>query len=102
MRTRKYPCLFYLNEKENKHFLKQLSAAGLTKSEFLRELIMGANVQPKPPDEIMKTYRLVANIANNANQIAKVANVTGHIDSNKIDGLLLMVDKCWEQLKKIS
>ncbi len=102
MRTRKYPCLFYLSEKENKHFLKQLSISGLTKSELLRKLIMKVDIQPKPTVEIIETYRLVANIANNANQIAKVANTTGLIDPVKIDGLLLMVDKCWEQIKKIS
>ena len=61
---------------------------------------MKTDIQPKPTYEIIEIYRLVANIANNANQIAKVANTTGLIDPVKIDGLLLMVDKCWEQIKK--
>lgn len=101
MRKRKYACLFYLNEKENKHFSKQLAVTGLTKSEFLRKLIMGTDIQPKPPDELKETYRLVANLTNNANQIAKIANATGYVDPNKIDGLLVMVDKCWQLMKKI-
>ena len=102
MRERKYACLFYMNEKENKHFLNQLSASGITKSEFLRKLIMKTNIQPKPSEKINEIYRLVANIANNTNQIAKIANSTGQIDSKKINGLLIMVDKCWQMIKEIS
>lgn len=90
-----------LNEKEYRHLERQLAVTGLTKSEFLRKLIMGTDIQPKPPDELKETYRLVANLTNNANQIAKIANATGYVDPNKIDGLLVMVDKCWQLMKKI-
>lgn len=91
-----------MNEKENKHFEKQLAASGLTKSEFLRKLILKTNIQPKPSDEIHEIYRLTANIANNTNQIAKVANATGQINPEEIKGLLIMVNKCWQMIKEIS
>ena len=90
-----------LSNKEYRHFEKQLAVTGLTKSELFRKLIMGTDIQPKPPDELKETYRLVANLANNVNQIAKIANATGYIDPSKIDGLLVMVDKCWQLMKKI-
>lgn len=101
MRKRKYACLFYMDEKENRHFEKQLAVTGLKKSELLRRLVMGTNIQPKPSDDIIKIYRLVSTIANNANQIAKIANAIGYVDPKKIDGLLVMVDKCWQMMKRI-
>ena len=101
MRNRKYACLFYMNEKENKHFEKQLATSGLTKSKFLRKLIMKTNIQPKPSEKIHEIYRLTANIANNTNQVAKVANATGYINPEEIKGLLIMVDKCWQMIKEI-
>ena len=102
MRNRRNQVKVMLNEKEKAHLDKQLAVTGLTKSELLRNLINKTNIQPKPSDEVAEIYRLTSNLANNANQIAKIANATGYVDPKKIDGLLIMVDKCWESIKKIS
>ena len=102
MRIRTFQVKAMLNKKENAHLNKQLTITGLTKSNLLRSLIMKTNIQPAPSEKILETYRLVANLSNNANQIAKVANATGYIDSKNIDGLLVMVDKCWQSIKEIS
>ena len=91
-----------LNEKESKHLEKQIATSGLNKSEFLRKLIMKTNIQPKPSEEMHEIYRLTANIANNTNQIAKVANATGQINPKEIKGLQIMVNKCWQMIKEIS
>ena len=90
-----------LNQKEKAHFDKQLAVTGLKKSALLRRLIMGVDVQPKPTVEVIQIYRLVATISNNVNQMAKIANATGYVDPKKIDGLLIMVDKCWQLIKRI-
>ena len=91
-----------LNEKESKHLEKQIAASGLNKSEFLRDLIMKTEIHPKPSEEIHEILRLISNIANNTNQIAKVANTSGYINPKEIKGLLIMVDKCWFMIKEIS
>lgn len=101
MRNRKHACLFYMDEKENRHFEKQLAVTGLKKSELLRSLILKTNIQPKPSEDVIQIYRLVSTIANNANQMAKIANATGYVDPQKIDGLLIMVNKCWQLMKQI-
>lgn len=101
MRRRKHACLFYLDEKENKHLIKQVAMTGLTKSDLLRKLVMDKEVQPKSTDDVKEIYRLVASLTNNANQIAKIANATGYVDESKIDSLLIMVDKCWKIMKRI-
>lgn len=90
-----------LNEKEYRHFEKQLAVTGLSKSMLLRKLIMGENVQPKATDDVKETFRLVANLTNTTNQLAKIANATGYVDPGKIDSLLIMVNKCWEIMKRI-
>lgn len=101
MRKRKHACLFYMDEKENRHFEKQLAVTGLKKSELLRKLILKTDIQPKPSEDVIQIYRLVSTIANNANQMAKIANATGYVDPQKVDGLLIMVDKCWQLMKRI-
>jgi hypothetical protein len=101
MRTRNIQIKAMLNQKENAHFEKQLAVTGLKKSDLLRKLIMGVDVQPKPTEEVIQIYRLVSTVANNVNQMAKIANATGYVDPRKIDGLLIMVDKCWQMIKEI-
>jgi len=99
--NRTYRIEFYVNEKEYKEILKKQSQTRLTKSALMRNLIMGLDIRPKPTEKIIEIYRLVANIANNTNQIAKIANATGYVDPIKINGLLTIVDKCWLLMKKI-
>ena len=101
MRTRNIQIKAMLNQKEKTHFDKQLAVTGLKKSDLLRCLIMGIDIQPKPTEEVIQIYRLVSTIANNVNQLAKIANATGYVDPQKIDGLLIMVDKCWQMIKEI-
>ena len=47
-----------LNQKEKAHFDKQLTVTGLKKSDLLRCLIMGIDIQPKPTEEVIQIYRL--------------------------------------------
>jgi len=101
MRNRTIQVKAMLNRKEKAHFDRQLAVTGLTKSMLLRKLIMDEEVQPKGTDDVKETYRLVANLTNNTNQIAKIANATGYIDPGKIDSLLIMVDKCWKIMQRI-
>lgn len=101
MRTRNIQVKAMLNQKEKAHFEKQLAATGLTKSELLRRLILKTDIQPKPSEDVIQIYRLVSTVANNANQMAKIANATGYVDPKKVDGLLIMVDKCWQLMKRI-
>ena len=102
MRKRIFQVKAMLNTKEYAHLEKQLAASGLNKSEFLRDLIMKTEIHPKPSEEIHEILRLISNIANNTNQIAKVANTSGYINPEEIKGLLIMVDKCWFMIKEIS
>jgi len=43
-----------MNEKENRHFEKQLAVTGLKKSELLRNLILRINIQPSRPKTLFR------------------------------------------------
>ncbi len=96
MRTRAITVKAMLNEKENKHFEKQVALSGLTKSEFIRQRIRDSDVKARLPDDYYKVYSLVADLTNNIDQIARHANSTGNIDPNKMDAAVLMIESCWE------
>lgn len=48
--------------------------AGLTEAEFIRSLIKGYRIKAQPTEEIKKFQRELYGIANNINQIARIAN----------------------------
>lgn len=101
MRKRNIQIPLRLNEKEFKHLQKQVDNSCLNRESYLRSLILGHSVHPRPSGEVIQIYRLISTVANNVNQLAKIANATGYVDPKKIDGLLIMVDKCWQMIKEI-
>lgn len=66
---------------------------------LIRFLIMGTNVKPIPPDQLGGVLRHLAAIGNNINQIARVANGTGHIGKDDIDAIKSMQAQIWRQVK---
>ena len=66
-----------LDSAEYEH-LKQLSAdTGLKMEPVLRRLIVGAELRPRPPDELPELLRQLSGMAVNINQIAKRINAGG-------------------------
>lgn len=53
---------------------KKTKEAGLSEAEFIRSLIKGYRIKAQPTEEIKSFQRDLYGIANNINQIAKVAN----------------------------
>ena len=90
-----------LTEKEKKHLDKQTAISGLTKSKMLRALIMGVKLKPQPPDEYYKVHKLLSNLTNSINQIARHANSPEYINSTELQEIKSMINKCWELLKAL-
>jgi hypothetical protein len=88
-----------LNEKEYSHFTRLVERSGMTKSKILRSMIMGTTIKDRLPKEYHDTYRLVANMSNNLNQIARVVNSTHSIHTEQVDTLTQIMDKCWNHFK---
>ena len=77
MRKRNHVVPVRLNAKELRHLDGQVAKSGLSREEFLRSLILGAQLQTKPCEHHAELLRKIAGLCNNANQLAHVANGTG-------------------------
>ena len=85
MRERTIKQQIWLNQQE-KNLLKEKSKkVGLTESEFLRCCIKGYKIKEQPSEEIKNFQRDITGIANNINQIARIANSSRYISNNDLN-----------------
>lgn len=90
-----------LNSAEYAH-LKQLSAdSGLKMEPVLRQLIVGAEIKPRPPDAMSELLRQLSGMAVNINQIAKVANASGFVRKEDIERIKAMQAQLWREVKRL-
>ena len=90
-----------LDSTENAHF-KQLSIdTGLKMEPVIRRLIVGAELRPRPPDELAELLRQLSGIAVNINQIAKVANASGFVRMEDIAQIKAMQGMLWQAVKAL-
>ena len=66
----------------------------------LRRLIVGAELRPRPPDELPELLRQLSGMAVNINQIAKVANARGFVRMEDIDRIKAMQGLLWRTMKR--
>lgn len=90
----------HLNKKELAYLESQVKTSGLPREEFLRSLIMGTELRPRPCDHHADLLRKVAGLCNNANQLAKVANTYGEADSRSVEEMTRIARQVWEEVKK--
>ena len=74
MRKKSIKKQIWIDSKEDELLKKKSKKAGLTESEFIRSIIKGYRVKAQPTEEIKTFQRELYGIANNINQIAKIAN----------------------------
>ena len=63
-----------MNEAEHRHLKEQVAISGFPTEVYLRTLIAGEKMRPRPPNEYAEIRRQLAAIGNNINQIARKAN----------------------------
>ena len=79
-RKRSNQFIIRLNDQELDHLNTLVAMAKLSRESYIRMLINGVIPRAAPSKELLETKRLLRNIANNINQIAKQANTNGSID----------------------
>lgn len=62
---------------------------------FIRALIMGVNLRPRPPDEYAEIRRQLAAIGNNINQIARAVNARGFATKEEIAVITAAQEMIW-------
>ena len=84
MRIRNHPVSLWLTDQEYQHLKQQVEITGLKVDPFIRRLIMGANLRPRPPDTYAALLRELSAIGNNINQLAHQANARGEATNEEI------------------
>ena len=77
-----------------------MKTSGLPREEFLRTLIMGAELRAKPCEHHADLLHKVAGLCNNANQLAKVANTYGQASQQSVEEMTKLARQIWEEVKK--
>ena len=83
-RIRKKQILIRLSEKEYRHLTEQADLAQLNMAQFVRNLIMGIKMKPRPKEEWAELLRQMSAIGNNINQMAYRANLHGFTDKQAL------------------
>ena len=99
MRSRKHAFVIRLDEKEYSHLERQLALCGLKREPFVRALIMGEEIKPRPPAEWPELVRQVSAIGNNINQLARIANSEKTINTAIWNEVTRMQAAIWEKVK---
>ena len=99
MRKRPRHVSVWMNETEYRHLKKQAEIAGMGLDPFIRSLIAGVQLRPRPPDEYTRLLRELSAIGNNINQIAYWANATRSIREPEIVDAVVLAKKTWELVK---
>ena len=58
--------------------------AGMKMEPFVRQLVEGCTIKPRPPDSYVRLSQQVAAIGNNLNQLAHIANATGKVSDHSL------------------
>ena len=99
MRKRPRHVSVWMNETEYQHLKKQAEIAGMGLDPFIRSLIAGVQLRPRPPDQYTALLRELSAIGNNVNQIAYWANATRSIREAEIVDAATLAHKEWELVK---
>ena len=100
MRRRDHVIPLRLNEREYRHLCDQVKISGLSREEYLRTLIMGKEIHPRPCTHHADLLRKVAGLCNNANQLAHRANSTGTAGQGSVDEMTRLTQEVWREVKE--
>lgn len=92
--------LLRLTAEEYAHLKATADAAGLKLEPMLRQLILGVELRPRPPDEYTALLRELSAIGNNVNQIAYWANARKYISHSEIQEAAALVRKAFTLVKE--
>ena len=99
MRKRARHVSVWMNESEYRHLKRQAEIAGMGTDPFIRSLVAGSQLRPRPPDQYAALLRELSAIGNNINQIAYWANVQKSIREAEIVDAAVLAHRAWELVK---
>lgn len=100
MRTRRNSVGLWLSDAELTHLRQQCQITGLNTNTYLRKLIMGEHLCPRPPDAYAALLRELSAIGNNINQLAHWANGKGYVTQAQIHDAARFAREAWELVRE--
>ena len=99
IRKRNHQIALRLNDQELRRLNQQSNLCGLSREAYIRSLIMGAELHPRPCTHHADLLRKVAGLCNNANQIAHRANSTGVAGQESIEKMIELTQRVYNAVK---
>ena len=100
MRKRGHVIPLRLNEREYRYLCEQVKISGLSREEYLRSLILGKEIHPRPCTHHAELVRQISGLCNNANQLAKVANTYGEASQQSVEEMTSIARAVWKEVKE--
>ncbi len=89
-----------MNEQEYRHLKKQAELSGMRVDPFVRNLVAGVQLRPRPPDTFADLVRELSAIGNNINQIAYWANAQKSISEDEVAQATALVQQAMQLVKE--
>ena len=99
-RKRPHQIALRLNDQELRHLNRQSNLSGLSREVYIRSLVMGAELHPRPCTHHADLLRKVAGLCNNANQLAHRANATGLAGQESVDKMTALAKEVYRIVKE--
>lgn len=97
----KYELCLRLSQEEREQLEMNAKKCGLSKSVYLRRLIMGTEVKTRPSSEIKELRTEIHKIGSNINQIARSIN-SGQATPELAEKSLFLLCKVYEMMYRIA
>lgn len=89
-----------LTAQEYTHLQRLAQASGMKMEPLIRQLILGVELRPRPPDEYAALLRELSAIGNNVNQIAYWANARRGISQDDMQETVVLIRRAWRLVKE--
>lgn len=89
-----------LSKTEYSHLQTQLSISGLKAEPFMRKLLKGEQIRSRPSTDYTILLREISGIANNINQITRLANTAKSVSPAQVEELQRLCSGALHLLKE--
>ena len=100
MRKRPRHISVWMNDAEYRHLKAQAQTAGMGIDPFIRNMVAGVQLHPRPTDEYAALLRELSAIGNNINQIAHWANARKSVSEPEIKNAVRLVQEVSRLVKE--
>lgn len=100
MRTHAHCIGLWLDEAELAHLKSQCDLSGLSANAYLRKLLLGEAIRPRPPDQYAALLQELSSIGNNLNQVAHKANSLGTASQEELARAIILAEKAFQIVKE--